>query len=111
MPSAVGVWLSHYAHRTWPHLHRGDLHLHGHSHGSLPAVPSSLDVGVQNWVRTPVTLAQIQAQLAELLLGPSNMPFSPRPTEDTYEVSVVRRSENISRVIQSVRACLTASLS
>jgi calcineurin-like phosphoesterase family protein len=27
MRSARGVWLSHYAHRTWPHSFRGDLHL------------------------------------------------------------------------------------
>lgn len=66
MRSAQGVWLSHYAHRVWPHMHRGDLHLYGHSHGSLPAIPGSLDVGVDNWGWTPVTLPQIQARLAEL---------------------------------------------
>ena len=66
MPKPQGVWLSHYAHRTWPHMHRGDLHLHGHSHGSLPAIPASLDVGVDCWDWTPVTLPQVQARLAEL---------------------------------------------
>ena len=69
MRSAVGVWLSHYAHRSWPRMHRGDLHLFGHSHGSLPAVPGSLDVGVDCWGWTPVTLPQIQARLAELFPG------------------------------------------
>ncbi|MCJ2024754.1 metallophosphoesterase [Methylobacterium sp. J-067] len=66
MLSAVGLWLSHYAHRTWPHRHRGDLHLYGHSHGSLPAIPASLDVGVNCWGWTPVTVPQVQARLAEL---------------------------------------------
>ncbi len=66
MRSSVGIWLSHYAHRTRPHMHRGDLHLYGHSHGSLPAIPGSLDVGVDCWGWTPVTLPQIQAWLAEL---------------------------------------------
>ena len=42
------VWLSHYAHRTWPKSHHGVWHLYGHSHGSLPESPNSLslDVGV-----------------------------------------------------------------
>lgn len=42
------VWLSHYAHRTWPKSHHGVWHLYGHSHGSLKELPDSLsmDVGV-----------------------------------------------------------------
>ena len=66
MRAPVGLWLSHYAHRTWPHRHHGDLHLYGHSHGSLPAIPNSLDVGVDCWGWTPVTVPQVQARLAEL---------------------------------------------
>ena len=66
MKETVGVWLSHYGHRVWPHHLRGDLHLYGHSHGSLPAIPNSLDVGVDCWGWTPVTLPQIQTRLAEL---------------------------------------------
>ena len=69
MRSAVGVWLSHYAHRAWPHQHRGDLHLFGHSHGSLPAIRNSLDVGVDCWGWTPVTLPQVMARLEELGLA------------------------------------------
>jgi calcineurin-like phosphoesterase family protein len=41
-----GVWMSHYAHRVWPRMHRGDLHLYGHSHGTLPGTAASTDVGV-----------------------------------------------------------------
>lgn len=66
MKASVGVWLSHYAHRVWPNMHGGDLHLYGHSHGSLPAIPGSLDVGVDCWGWTPVTLPQIRTRLAGL---------------------------------------------
>lgn len=60
----VGIWLSHYSHRTWPRLHRGDLHLYGHSHGTLPGDSRSLDVGVDCWGYRPVTLAEIRERLA-----------------------------------------------
>jgi calcineurin-like phosphoesterase family protein len=41
------IWLSHYAHRTWPKSHYGVWHLYGHSHGTLPDLLNmSLDVGV-----------------------------------------------------------------
>lgn len=59
-----GVWLSHYAHRVWPRMHRGDLHLYGHSHGTLPGTATSLDVGVDCWDYAPVTLDGILARLA-----------------------------------------------
>lgn len=42
------IWMSHYAHRVWPASHGGSWHLYGHSHGSLPAIARSLDVGVDN---------------------------------------------------------------
>ncbi|BCM81711.1 metallophosphoesterase family protein [Methylobacterium indicum] len=51
--------LSHYAQRTWNHLHKGALHLYGHSHGSLPGCGRSLDVGVDCWDWRPVRLAEI----------------------------------------------------
>lgn len=45
------IWLSHYAHRSWPASHRGAWHLYGHSHGKLDEDDRSrklnaLDVGV-----------------------------------------------------------------
>jgi calcineurin-like phosphoesterase family protein len=48
------IWLSHYAHRSWPASHRGAWHLYGHSHGKLDADDKSreidaLDVGVDNF--------------------------------------------------------------
>lgn len=65
MPEPVDVWMSHYAHRTWPDAHRGRIHLFGHSHGSLPATPSSCDVGVDVWQFRPVTVPEIQELLME----------------------------------------------
>ncbi len=69
--AVVGVWLSHYAHRVWPRMHRGDLHLYGHSHGTLPDASegTSTDVGVDCWSWGPVTLEQIQARLAATQAG------------------------------------------
>jgi len=48
------IWLSHYAHRSWPASHRGSWHLYGHSHGALDADDralglNALDVGVDNF--------------------------------------------------------------
>ncbi|HEX5095212.1 MAG TPA: metallophosphoesterase [Acidimicrobiia bacterium] len=40
------IFLSHYAHRTWPASHYGTLHLFGHSHGALSRWGRSMDVGV-----------------------------------------------------------------
>ena len=64
MPKPRAVWLSHYAHRTWPHDRHGDLHLYGHSHGSLPGTRTSLDVGVDCWDWAPVRLADILKRMA-----------------------------------------------
>ncbi len=40
------VVLCHYAMRTWPGQHKGAYHFYGHSHGELPGVGRSRDVGV-----------------------------------------------------------------
>jgi len=63
--STQGVWCSHYAHRVWPRMHRGDIHLFGHSHGTLPGTAASTDVGVDCFGYRPVTLAEIRVRLAE----------------------------------------------
>lgn len=65
MPGSQGVWLSHYAHVTWPYRHRGDIHLYGHSHGSLPGTARSCDVGVDCWGFRPVRLSEILEVLDE----------------------------------------------
>lgn len=48
------IWMSHYAHRSWPKSHRGSWHLYGHSHGTLSdddrtRAINALDVGVDNF--------------------------------------------------------------
>ncbi|MCJ2009589.1 metallophosphoesterase [Methylobacterium sp. J-092] len=60
-----GIWLSHYAHRVWPRMHRGDIHFYGHSHGSLPGTAASTDVGVDVFGYRPVTLSEIRDRLTE----------------------------------------------
>jgi calcineurin-like phosphoesterase family protein len=40
------VFMSHYAQRTWPAIRKGAWHFFGHSHGQLPAMGRSRDVGV-----------------------------------------------------------------
>lgn len=50
------IWMSHYAHRSWPASHRGSWHLYGHSHGGLDTDDvarglSAIDVGIDNCTR------------------------------------------------------------
>jgi len=60
------IYLHHYACRVWPRAHKGSLHLYGHSHGRLPGNSQSLDVGVDAWNFTPVTLTEIRKRLKTL---------------------------------------------
>ena len=60
-----GVFCNHYAQRVWPRMHRGDIHLYGHSHGTLPGTAASTDVGVDCFDLAPVTLERIRERLAE----------------------------------------------
>lgn len=57
----VLLWLSHYAHRVWPQSHYGTIHLYGHSHGKLPGVGRSMDVGVDTTNFRPYNLDEIIA--------------------------------------------------
>lgn len=45
-PAGARIWLSHYAHRAWPAQHYGSYHFYGHSHGAIPHVGRSRDVGI-----------------------------------------------------------------
>lgn len=40
------VVLCHYAMRVWNNMHHGAYMLYGHSHGSLPGIGKSMDVGI-----------------------------------------------------------------
>jgi len=55
------VVLCHYAMRVWDRSHYGSIHLYGHSHGQLPGIGRSLDVGVDCWDYTPISLQQVRA--------------------------------------------------
>lgn len=55
--------LFHYAMRVWNGLHRGALHLYGHSHGKVPGTRKSADVGVDCWDYRPVRLDAILARM------------------------------------------------
>lgn len=44
--SGQKIILLHYGMRVWNGSHKGNIHLYGHSHGSLPPHGKSVDVGV-----------------------------------------------------------------
>lgn len=55
----IKIFLSHYAHLTWPFSNHGSYHLFGHSHSKLRGVGRSCDVGVDCWNFFPITLEQV----------------------------------------------------
>ena len=60
------VALCHYGLRVWPGVHHGTVHLYGHSHGRLPGNSLALDIGVDSWAFTPVSIDEIRGRLAAL---------------------------------------------
>ena len=56
------VVLNHYAMRVWNKSHRGNWHLYGHSHGTLPDDPNSmsLDVGVDCHGLKPLSFDKVR---------------------------------------------------
>jgi calcineurin-like phosphoesterase family protein len=59
----VPIWLSHYAHLAWPKSHFGVWHVHGHSHGGIPATHNRCDVGVDCWDFAPVSFEKLKRKL------------------------------------------------
>lgn len=54
------IFLSHYAHASFPMAFRGGIHLHGHSHGNLPISKYKIiDVGVDPNSFFPISFAQV----------------------------------------------------
>ena len=70
------IVLDHYGGRTWNGSFGGSLQFYGHSHGRLPGLGNSTDVGVDAWDFTPVTLPEIKARLA------TQPPYSPEMPPD-----------------------------
>lgn len=61
--------LSHYSHRTWNKCHYGSIHLYGHSHGTLPPLGRSLDVGVDDKTITPEYRPVTAEEVLEYMKG------------------------------------------
>lgn len=57
------VWLSHYAMRSWPAMHRGSYMLYGHSHGTLPGSCNTIDVGVDSIGYVPLQFPELRARM------------------------------------------------
>lgn len=62
--------LFHYAMRSWPGLHRGAIHLFGHSHNRLRSYANALDIGVDAWSYAPVSIDELLARAATLPASP-----------------------------------------
>jgi len=60
------IWLSHYSHQTWPQKGKGAWHLFGHSHGNLPGIGMSFDVGVDCCDYSPISLEQVKKRFKKL---------------------------------------------
>lgn len=62
------IFMHHYACRTWPAMHRGSYHLFGHSHGGLPTLGRSRDVGIDcaDTHFGPMTFKEIQESLVSV---------------------------------------------
>jgi calcineurin-like phosphoesterase family protein len=56
--------LFHYACRVWNASHKGSWLLHGHSHGALPPLGLSMDVGVDTNPWRPYSFAEVAAYMA-----------------------------------------------
>lgn len=53
--------LCHYAFRTWRKSGHGSINLFGHSHGALPPIGRSLDVGVDCHNYFPISFDEVMA--------------------------------------------------
>ena len=60
--------MCHYAFRVFNKSHYGALNFFGHSHGSLTGNSQQIDVGVDSWNYTPVSLEEIMVVLKTLPL-------------------------------------------
>ncbi|MEW5901278.1 MAG: phosphoesterase [Acidobacteriota bacterium] len=59
------IVLCHYCLRVWNKSHYDSWHLFGHSHGRLPAIGKSLDVGVVGHDFSPWSWEEIKAYMAD----------------------------------------------
>jgi len=57
------ITLLHYGMRVWRNSHHGAWHLYGHSHGMLPALHRSFDVGVDARNYRPIEFDEVKAYM------------------------------------------------
>lgn len=66
------IVLNHYAMRVWNKSHFNSWHLYGHSHGRLPGVGKSFDIGVDCWNFTPLSYEEVKKEMEK---RPNNVNF------------------------------------
>lgn len=67
--------LFHYPLRSWPGLHRGAIHLFGHSHNRLRSYRNAMDVGIDAWHYGPTAIDEILARAERLPESPDAEPY------------------------------------
>ncbi len=60
------VVLCHYSMRVWDRSHYESWHLYGHSHGNLPTIKNSLDVGIDCWDYKPISIETVYRAIHSL---------------------------------------------
>jgi calcineurin-like phosphoesterase family protein len=60
------IVLCHYALRVWDRSHCGAWHLYGHSHGNLPSLGQSFDIGVDCHGFRPLSLEEVAVKIQTL---------------------------------------------
>lgn len=66
------VWISHYAHRSWPGSHKGVYHLFGHTHGTLEDYGRSHDAGVDANNFFPLSFEEVDKMMKSVTLESHN---------------------------------------
>lgn len=64
--SGAKIVLCHYGMRVWKNSHHGVWHLYGHSHGNLPGLGKSFDIGVDCWNFRPLSFDEIKEKMDKL---------------------------------------------
>jgi len=62
----ISITLNHFSMRVWPKSHFNSFHLYGHSHGTLPSIGKSLDVGVDSHNFKPWSWDEIKNTINDL---------------------------------------------
>lgn len=63
--AGIQVVLCHYPIESWGAMRRGVLHFHGHSHGKSRVMSGRIDVGVDCWDYTPISLERLVQAVKE----------------------------------------------